>query len=540
MRPDLVLAVTQQNNVLMVGPSGSYVIPLFGPESGGTTSPYTQLSGVTFDTYGNMYVSDSVLGTITMIPRADQKGPSGLLGLSPIDLKKLTVLRGSRRPSDIKLTANRDGLAFYDGERAFLSLRFGMAGQVVDGSGAPVGGAQVYVPDRKRLAVTDTDGVFVMPDLVQEGKSPVIDFIVKRDGKTVSYSTVLDVYKHNIVDVVYNPTPPPPPHDDDVVIHPPQPKPPKKTENPETVSVVFDLELTPQSAPESCPRGVFLSPAFGAGSLTASTVASGLLTTSRFSSALLIVNGAVTPITLTDREFSTTVPLLVGENVMNIALPASALKPLGCADPTLDDATPISISTTHKVFHDPRPDELQRYRTTVGFDLSVRGIVREGGRAIAGLGFLVPGTDYAAISDADGVFQVNLPKGTLGGATSATDALSTQMFAKVGQIVALLRQDRRAEALTQLEALLVQAIAIGETPPQAAVSVDALLAQVLAVEGTARRLIQALESPDGIPDPADVDALEAIATQLAAATSNGEIVVRGREYPELSITVRVQ
>jgi len=266
----------------------------------------------------------------------------------------------------------------------------------------------------------------------------------------------------------------------------------------------------------------------------------GVLTTTRFNSAVLIVNGVASAVPLTDREFSTTAPLNVGENVITIALPASVLKPLGCADPTLDDAAPVSISTAHKVFHDPRPDELDRYRKKVGYDLSVRGIVREGGRPIAGLGFHVPGTDYAALTDGDGVFQVNLPKGTLGGATTSADVIAGQLFTRVGSIVALLRNQQRAEALTALESLLLQAVATAEAPPPAAMSVDALLAKILDLEGTARRLVLALESAEGIPDPADIDALEALGTQLAATTSNGEIVVRGREYPELSITVKVQ
>jgi len=285
---------------------------------------------------------------------------------------------------------------------------------------------------------------------------------------------------------------------------------------------------------------VILAPAFGAGSLNASATVTGVLTTTRFNSALLIVNGVATTVALTDREFSTHAALNVGENVLSVALPAAVLKPLGCADPTLDDAAPVSISTSHKVFHDSRPDELARYRQKVGYDLSVRGIVREGGRPIAGLGFQVPGTDYEARTDGDGVFQVNLPKGTLGGAASSADVIAGQLFTRIGSIVALLRNEQRAESLAALESLLLQAVATAEAPPPAAVSADALLAKILDLEGTARRLVLALESAQGIPDPADIDALEALGTQLAATTSNGEIVVKGREYPELSITVKVQ
>ena len=104
----------------------------------------------------------------------------------------------------------------------------------------------------------------------------------------------------------------------------------------------------------------------------------------------------------------------------------------------------------------------------------------------------------------------------------------------------MLRQERRAESLAALKALLAQAIAVGDSAAAGREPVNALLGRMLLVEGTARTLIQALESTDGIPDPADINALEALGTQLAATNSNGQIVVRGREYPQLSITVSVQ
>jgi hypothetical protein len=308
-----------------------------------------------------------------------------------------------------------------------------------------------------------------------------------------------------------------------------------------TTSVVIDISApTQEPGAESCPRGVFVAPGFGVGTLTPGTIASGLLTTSRFATALLVVNGTASPVALTDRSFSTTVALGVGENSLSIALPASVLKPLGCADLTLDDATPVSISNTHKVFHDPRPDELERYREAIGFDLAVRGIVREGGRPLAGLGFHVPGTDFEATTDGDGVFQINLPTGTLAGSAAAADTLATELFARIGGIVALLRAERRVEAIEALQTLLGHAIAVSDTPPAAATTVDDILAKVLLVEGTVRTLIQDLESPAGIPDPVDVDALEALGQQLAGFDANGEIEVRGREFPEIAITVKVQ
>jgi hypothetical protein len=500
-----------------------------------------------------------------MIPLVRQTPLHGLQGVSAIDLKKLTVSRGLRRPSDVKLAPNRLGLVFYDGERAYANVRFGMAGQVTSASGAPIAGVDVFVPETRQVATTDSDGIYVLPNLVDKDTSPIVDFTIRYQGVTHSFRRVLDKYKHNIVDVALPAAPPPvpptPPSSTTPIPPPPPPPDPPapKPSGPETVSVTFDFTIqtaggqTPgnPSTPtaDTCPRAVFLAPGQNVASLSSTTTVSGIIANKHFSQSLalasitLLVNGTPTALPVskaTNYEFSTTAPLKVGENLLTVALPASVLKPLGCADTSLDDATLVNISSSQKIFHDTRPEEVARYRGSAGFDKAVRGIVRESGLPLAGLGFVVPGTDYEATTDADGVFQVNLPTDKLKGAASATDALGDALFTRLGSIVALLRQERRSESLAALQALLAQAIAIGDSPPPAASAVDALLGRVLQVEGTARSLIAALESVGGIPNPADIDALESLGTQLAATNSNGQIVIRGREYPQLSITVSVQ
>jgi hypothetical protein len=285
---------------------------------------------------------------------------------------------------------------------------------------------------------------------------------------------------------------------------------------------------------------VFLAPAHGSALSNAAATITGVLTNTSVTAAHLVINGTAAEVTLTTGEFSVTRTLQVGENVLAIALPASTLKALGCADTSLADEELVNISTGHKVFHDPRPEVVASYRAAAGFDLSVRGLVREGGRPIAGLDFYVPGTSFEGTTDGDGVFQVNVPKSSAGGATSSADTLATELYSRIGTIVALLRNERRAESLAALEALLLQAEAIGGTPPDAAASVDALLGRVLEIEGTAARLIQSLESAEGIANPADITALEQLGAAVAGINSNGEIVVRSRDYPELFLTVSVR
>jgi hypothetical protein len=538
MRNDSTLAITQDDNVLLVSDNGAFVDPLFGA---GGASPFSQLSGVTFDTASNMYVSDSVLGTITMIPKDKQRPGEGLLGLTDIDKKKLTVVRGSRRPSDIKLSADRDGLVFYDGERAYDRIHFGMSGQITDAGGSPLSGAQVYVAAKKTPpAVTDSDGIYVLPELVARGESPIIDFVIRYDGKTQTNRVVLNTSTHNIVDAVFNPpappppTPAPPPTIDPPVAQPPKPQPADEG----TVAMVLDLKRSEELNP-SCPRGLFIAPGFGVGTTSTSATVSGALTLVTLRNATLVVNGSATVVPVDGGLFSTSAPLRVGENVMTIGLPASVLKPIGCADASLADTELVIVSDTHKVFHDPRPDEVQRYRASLGWDLAVRGFVREGGRAMAGLGFHVPGTQWDASTDGDGVFQINLPAATVGGTAGVANALSSGLSSRLGMIVSLLRTERRAESLDALKSLLQQANAVTDAPPGAATTVDTLLSVLLTVEGTASRLVVSLESADGIPDPADIDALESLGTQLGGLDNHGEIVVRGREFPELSVTVRL-
>ncbi|NOT46040.1 MAG: hypothetical protein HOP14_15685, partial [Acidobacteria bacterium] len=538
--PDLRMAVTQGNGVLLVGALGSNVTPLFEP--GTAPSPFIQLSGATYDSVGNLYLSDLSLGTVTMIPKHHIREGAGLQGTTAVDRKKLTVIRGLRRPADVKLAGNRRGVVFYDAERALVSVAFGMSGQVTDAAGAPLAGAEVYISELKRVAVTDVDGVFVLPDLLPEGASPVVDFQVRANGRTQSYSVVLDALQHNLIDVEFDPVDPVAPgrdeHPDPVPVPGPNPV-TTKPSSPETVSVLFDLAAPPRLEPESCPRGAFLAPAFGAGTVQASVTVTGLLLTDRFESVVLVVNGAPQHVALVDREFTRPVGLLVGENRLTLALPASVLKPIGCADPDLADATLVDISTVHTVFHSPNPALLAQYREQVGFDLAVRGVVRTNGRPAAGLTFHVPGTDAIGVSDGDGAFQVNLPSEDLAGTAAAADVLATEFFNRVAGIVVLLRAEQRAEALDALRALLLQAATIEDNPPGAAETIDQLVGHILSVRGVTHRLIQDLESDIGIPADADVDALELLGQQLAGTDSEGNIVVRGREYPELTITVEV-
>ena len=562
MSPVNTLAITQGNEILLATPPGPWatptsVQPLFGSAS---PSPFTRLSGVTFDLQANMYVSDSVLGALSMIP-APTLPNSGLAGLGTVARKKLVVEKGLLRPSDVKLNGRGDGLMFYDGERLFAETRFGMSGQVTDQNGAPLAGAVLHVPAQRLSAVTDNDGVFVLPNLVKVGDSSVIDFSVKHQGQTRSYTRTLDILRHNIVDVVFGPAPPLPP--DPAVppvplpIPPPPPRKTDKTADP-TRTVAFDFDLDPSAPPSLppppppgaaslyCPRGVILTPAYGSATATATVTVTGMVSNKwafgaapSVTAAFLIVNGAPSPVTLNGLEFTTTTTLGPGDNTLEVAFPAALLKPIGCAPQSALDADPISISGAHRVFHDPDQADVDAYRKNAGWDIATRAIVRTGGVPLAGLDFMVPGTDIEASTDGDGVVQINLDTATMAGATVTADQISDGVFNDVGVTVANLRADQQAQSIAALQGLVTLAVSAADAPPAAASTVEHIVDRLAAIQAVAIKLLAALQAQQ-VPNPADVAALEQLGLQFASSRSNGEIVVRARDYPNLSITVKVK
>lgn len=550
------MAITQGNDILLATPPGPWatptsVDPLFGS---GSPSPFARLSGVTFDGRTNLYVSDSVQGTLSTIPAVNAAPRNGLFGLTTVQRKKLMVERGLLRPSDVKLNGVGDGLIYYDGERLFAETRFGMSGQVVDQSGAPLSGAVVQVPSRRTVAVTDTDGVYVMPNLVKLGESSVVDFTVKYQGQTRSFTRTLDVFTHNIVDVVFSPPAPLPPDPPTPPVAPTPPT-PRKTDKSDaqraTIAVEFDLDPTAPPPPPPaqpslyCPRGVILTPAYGAATASASVTVTGMVSnkwafgTTTVPTAFLIVNGNPTPVTLNGLEFTTTTTLGAGDNTLEVAFPASVLKPIGCAPQTALDTDPISISGAHRVFHDPDQADVDAYRRSAGWDVATRAIVRTGGVPLAGLDFMVPGTDIEATTDGDGVMQLNLDKATMAGATVTADQISDGVFTDVGVAVANIRADQNAQSIAALQGLVTLAVSAADAPPSAATTVDAIVDRLAAIQHVAIKLLQALEAQQ-IPSPADVAALEQLGLQFASTKSNGEIVVQARDYPGLTITVKVQ
>lgn len=547
------MAITQGNDILFASPAGPFAPPagvdtLFGS---GAPSPYARLSGVTFDGYTNLYVSDLVQGTLSMIPAERSAPNNGLFGLSAVDRKKLVVTSGLLRPVGVTLASQRDGLVFYDAERIHGEVKFGMSGQVRDDNGVPLAGATLHVPALRRAVKTDTDGVFVMPDLVRLGASPVIDFTVEHQGQTRTFSQVLDIFKHNVVDITFPPAPPLPSDPPTAPVLPPPPPPAVRPKADPSVSVAVEFDLDPSAppppaiAPGSCPRGVILSPAMGVATTQASVTVNGMVSnrwafgTAAVPDGFLVVNGVATPLTLSGLEFSITATLNQGDNVIAFALPARVLKPIGCAPASAADTDPIVVSTDHRVYHHPSQSDVDALRSQAGWDLAARAIVRTGGIPLAGLDFIVPGTGISATTDGDGVAQLNLSKTSLSANVTSADQLATGLSTEIAQAVAYMRADQSAPAIAALDSLFATAVGAANAPLSAAKNAPTLASHLTRLQGIVSTLLDTLRALQ-VPSPLDIATLEALAPSFAGSSSGGEIVIRASDYPNLTITVKVQ
>ena len=124
-------------------------------------------------------------------------------------------------------------------------------------------------------------------------------------------------------------------------------------------------------------------------------------------------------------------------------------------------------------------------------------------------------------------------------AAASADRTAVGVFNDVGRTVALIRADQTAQSIAAINALIATAINVTDVPPAAATISKTLVDNLVLVQAAALRLLASLQALQ-VPNPADVDALEQLGLQFASTTSNGEIVVTARDYPGLTLTVKVQ
>ncbi len=218
------LYITQGPDLLKVAPvpsGGTHVSSVF--PSG--NSPFSWLSGIDFDAFGNAYVADFQAGTITMIPGAIDT----FTGQDASYKKRLVVMSGLTYPIDVKVTDNGRGFITVDAEGIHKKY-FGIAGRVWDkANNMPLGGANLMVDNAIEPAKTDAEGYFSIADVsLPQGPQTVKIKITAPDGRTqVIPNILLNGFGHTPLfsDLVFDPPEMPtldpiPTDDADLIIDP--------------------------------------------------------------------------------------------------------------------------------------------------------------------------------------------------------------------------------------------------------------------------------------------------------------------------------
>lgn len=177
---------------------------LFGPAA---PTPFSAVSGVDYDTLGNMYVSDSIKGLVMMIPPVEQTEGLAFGQMTEAQKSRYIIARGFPGATDVHVQGDHRGVAFYD-QSGVQIISFGISGQVTTPSGDPVAGAQVTIPDLHRVAVTDANGVYTMPGILGDTTARVLDMVIRFEGKTQNMQVTVEAIGHTIRDIVFNPVAP--------------------------------------------------------------------------------------------------------------------------------------------------------------------------------------------------------------------------------------------------------------------------------------------------------------------------------------------
>ena len=430
-RGDGTLFVAQGPNIYLVSADGSRVQSLFDPTS--APSPFTNVSGMAFDNDVNLYVSDLNSGSITKIPLIYQTPSLGLAGLSPVGLSKLVVAQGYLEPARIQLSPDGRGLVFYDVNRPYYFVPFGLTGQVTDSTGAPVPNADVLVADRNIDVVTDGNGVYVMPGLLSFGESNVVNVTISAGGQVETYQTILDPNQQNQQDFVFSPAPlAPSTQTGTPTVSNPVPGTPVAVRALTGTTTVVDTQVTvpkllvpgvsppPPTGPAACKlRGLLLAPADGLALSTTTVSASGFVTDPSIpaNALTLLVNGVSYPAPLVGGKFSVPGVLLgQGNNSLVLAVSSAVLQQEGCLPAGVPAGTNlIPISRISQVFHDASSTTVAGVAGARGFDTAITGHLVDSDThlPVVGLTVQAQGLAATAVTDMDGVFELRLQNAAL-------------------------------------------------------------------------------------------------------------------------------
>ena len=547
------LYFNQRDNIVRVPPQYSgaaSLVPtlLFRPG----TEMFSNTTGLSSDVFGNLYVSDSNLGSITMLPWIKVQPLFTGDSMSPLDRKLFTIARGLSNPSGVKVRPGGKGLAFFDAERSYASVAFGFSAIVRDKDGNPLSNATVLVPDRDAAAVSDVDGVVVLPDLLIDPFDTTITYMIRHGGKTDSGTLLLTPGVHSVVELKFDPTGDVGPAVPLKMVRSNPPPAPGEVINPAgrltVVSATATLPGVREDAPEvaneveaTCPTASIFEPATQMVADSTSVTVRGRVSPRGIGHVDLQVNGELTRLPVSaDGIFSMLLPLPGAKTTIVVASDRGTMANLGCVVGAGAVGDPVPISQPLEVLS-PGHGVVDDILNGLGYRKSVRGQVvdRATGVPIMGLRVAIPGTPDEGATDRLGVFQINTTFADYTGAIDHANQAVDRTIAELDLLASTLRAANEAAALDQIEVVLnlVHRLTYDQSPVAAA-NARPLLAVLAQCDAIMLRVAQAIEQGKPVA-AADVDALQQAANRLEPWRNVSAIEITSFEAPDLSILIKV-
>jgi hypothetical protein len=301
--------------------------------------PFSNISGVGVDEIGNLYLADSHLGSLTVIPNL-KRNPSFFQRLvsDPATRSLYTLVDGLASPGDLRLAGDQKALVWFDRD-GFHQYAFGFSGRLVDLDDNPIPGARVSVENRGTAAevITNEYGVFRLRGLRGRGLSDQVSLLIRtHDGQTGSYRVNLERIGHSFHErVVFLPTLVPTEVETPLPDDPPAPVdvPPAPVSAGATTLVETPVDTLDLPAPEPVPEdegpggiAVFapyveiLTPADGLKTGAAEVLVRGIVIGTQVQGASLSLNGSGQSLSVTGGSFETTVALREGLNRIQVSV----------------------------------------------------------------------------------------------------------------------------------------------------------------------------------------------------------------------------
>jgi len=171
----------------------------------GNHKPFTQITGIEFDRYDNLYLLDNgwmgVEGGLVMLPESKRSSSFyDELASDPAIQSLFTLTRGVDAAGELRITDEGRALVWFD--RLGMRYRvFGISGRILDERTLQPLRAATVRHDKYRV-VTDEYGVFHFPGLLTEVYSGWLSFSVSYRNQTQAYRVTLKEEGETVLDPI--------------------------------------------------------------------------------------------------------------------------------------------------------------------------------------------------------------------------------------------------------------------------------------------------------------------------------------------------